>query len=100
MDYFDFSPPVRSTPNPTSRLSLNGNSLILGVSMSNSQTLLHSPLSSISNDAIHLQDLSTVTSTQTSEHFNIDEYFVPNNISQKIMGKKSNPNTYPKPEAR
>lgn len=72
---------------PTSRLSLNGNALGLAVSKTNPQTMRHSLHSSKSNDTIHSHDLATITSNRAFQHFNIDEYYVPRDERNNVMGK-------------
>lgn len=75
---------------PTSRLSLNGNSLTLAVTNDvNSMQMMprNSLHSSKSNDAIHSHGLATITSNRALQHFNIDEYYVTNDESINVMGK-------------
>lgn len=74
---------------PTSRLSLNGNSLTLAVSNhANSQMMPRNSLhSSKSNDTIHSHGLATITSNRALQHFNIDEYYVTNDERINVMGK-------------
>lgn len=79
------SVPSASIP---SRLSLTDNVLSLAVSMENSQTVSLSSESSNSNDANHVQEISTITSTRASHHFNIDEYYLTNDENITITGKE------------
>lgn len=81
---------IPSTAMPSSRLSLNGNALGLAVTKVNTQMMRHSLHSSKSNDAIHSHDLSTITSNRALQHFNIDEYYVPNDECNNVMGKQRN----------
>lgn len=74
---------------PSSRLSLNGNALALSAMRTNLQMMPRNSLhSSKSNDAIHSHDLATITSNRRAlQHFNIDEYYVPNDERTTVMGK-------------
>lgn len=80
-------------PPPLSRLSLNGNaSVLLSMADINSRMMAHSPHSSKSNDAIHSQDNSFITSSTraaSSHHFNIDELYVKSQpMIRRNMGKQ------------
>lgn len=78
-----------SSAMPSSRLSLNGNALALTVSRPNSQMMPpHSLHPSKSNDTIHSHDLATITSNRAFQHFNIDEYYVPNDERNNVLGKQ------------
>lgn len=72
---------------PTSRLSLNGTSLDVSHNL-NSQLMPRNSLhTSKSNDAIHSHGLATITSKRALQHFNIDEYYVPNDERCHVIGK-------------
>lgn len=89
IDYsFGLSSMPSSSAMPSSRLSLNGNAFTLTVSKTNSQMMPHSLHTSKSNDTIHSHDLATITSNRALQHFNIDEYYVPNGETNNVLGKQ------------
>lgn len=72
---------------PSSRLSLNGNTLAVSNQLNLQMMPRNSLHSSKSNDAIHSHGLATITSNRALQHFNIDEYYVPNDERCHVIGK-------------
>lgn len=76
-------PTVSSTSLSTSH-SLNSNAIVLAVSLANTQPVIHLPPPSKLIDANHSLNSSTITSFRTSQHFNIDEFYIPNDVNRNL----------------